>query len=93
MKYCMTMPIPFDATQYSTRPTGKIRLRNPKKIGNMSVIIFCVLACCGSIDGDWVIFCCTYMVRPDKPTKKKARKLPDCIGCSARSMPPRRKGS
>lgn len=60
---------------------------NPKNMGNIRVIIRCWAAWDGSIVGDWVIFCCTNIVRPERPTRKYAMILPDCIGWVARSMP------
>jgi len=64
-----------------------MRLMPPKTRGNMRVIVFCWLACWASIAGDCVIFCCTYMVSPERATRKKARGLPASNGWMARSIP------
>ncbi len=87
MKYCITIPIALDATQYRTSPTGKIKLKNPNTMGNIRVIMRCCHICWASTLGDCTIFCCPYIVNPESPTSTNASGLPDCIGCSARSIP------
>lgn len=59
----------------------------PNMTGNMNSIIRWVLCWAGSDEGTWLIFCCTYMLRPERATRTKPRMLPARIGSSARSKP------
>lgn len=70
-----------------TRPRGKKRLNIPNMTGNMNSIMRWVLCCAGSGEGIWLIFCCTYMLMPERATSTKPRMLPARMGSSARSRP------
>jgi hypothetical protein len=42
----------------------------PNITGNMNNIIRWVLCWAGSPEETWLIFCWTYMLRPERPTRK-----------------------
>ena len=65
MKYCMTMLIMFDATQYRARPLGNCRVKKANIRGIIQSIIRPWACWAGSADSGVIIFCWSHI---DPPT-------------------------
>ena len=65
-KYCITMLMTFETSQYRDKPLGKVKQKKP----NIKGIIHSIIRLCACILGSAAavidIFCCTHMVPPTR---------------------------
>ena len=60
-KYCITMPMMLDITQYSASPLGKLRVKKANISGMSHCNILFMDCCLGSAVGTYDIFCMTHI--------------------------------